>query len=79
MSRRITIRLPADLVDFIDSQVRSGEAASRADVVTDALHREQRRLNTHRDIEILAAQHHGDSEDFGDLAAWATNQIIEMD
>jgi Arc/MetJ-type ribon-helix-helix transcriptional regulator len=54
MSKRIAVRLPGELVEFIDNAVASGEARSRASVVTRALERERRRAVTARDAEILA-------------------------
>lgn len=55
MSRQIAVRLPDDLVVFVDSVVESGRERSRAAVVTRALQREQRRELATRDAEILAA------------------------
>jgi Arc/MetJ-type ribon-helix-helix transcriptional regulator len=54
MSKRIAVRLPDELVEFIDNAVASGEARSRASVVTRALERERRRAVAARDAEILA-------------------------
>lgn len=55
MSKQIAVRLPDALVDFVDAVVESGEARSRAAVVTRALAREQRRMVAARDAEILAS------------------------
>jgi len=54
MSRQIAVRLPDDLVDFIDEIVDSGTGRSRAAVVTRALERERRRALAERDARILA-------------------------
>lgn len=54
MSIQITIRLPDELVDFLDELVRSGDAASRAAAVARALERERRRQTAERDAAILA-------------------------
>jgi Arc/MetJ-type ribon-helix-helix transcriptional regulator len=54
MSRQIAVRLPDDLVDFVDEIVGSGASHSRASVVTQALERERRRAVAERDVEILA-------------------------
>jgi Arc/MetJ-type ribon-helix-helix transcriptional regulator len=56
MSKQIAVRLPDELVDFLDSVVAHGEQRSRAAVVTRALERERRRAVAARDAEILAAQ-----------------------
>ncbi len=54
MSKQIAVRLPDELVDFIDEIVDSEAGRSRAAVVTRALERERRRANAARDAEILA-------------------------
>jgi Arc/MetJ-type ribon-helix-helix transcriptional regulator len=55
MSKQIAVRLPDELVEFVDRAVASGDARSRASVVTRALERERRRAVAERDAEILAA------------------------
>ncbi len=55
MSKQIAVRLPDDLVEFIDEVVQSGQRPSRAAVVARALERERRRVIAARDGEILAA------------------------
>jgi len=55
MSKQIAVRLPDDLVDFVDQVVGSGSQRSRAAVVTRALERERRRTVAGSDAEILAA------------------------
>lgn len=55
MSKQIAVRLPDDLVDFVDEIVASGSERSRAAVVTRALERERRRKLAERDARILAA------------------------
>jgi Arc/MetJ-type ribon-helix-helix transcriptional regulator len=54
MSKQIAVRLPDELVEFVDRAVASGDARSRASVVTRALERERRRAIAERDAEILA-------------------------
>jgi Arc/MetJ-type ribon-helix-helix transcriptional regulator len=54
MSKQIAVRLPNELVDFVDGVVNSGTARSRAVVVTRALERERRRALAERDARILA-------------------------
>ena len=53
MGKQIAVRLPDDLVDFLDERVASGDEASRASIVTRALNREKRRLGRLKDVEIL--------------------------
>jgi Arc/MetJ-type ribon-helix-helix transcriptional regulator len=54
MSKQIAVRLPDELVDFVDERVGAGAGRSRAAVVTCALERERRRVIAARDVEILA-------------------------
>jgi Arc/MetJ-type ribon-helix-helix transcriptional regulator len=54
MSKQIAVRLPEELVDFVDQIVDSGTGRSRASVVTKALERERRRVIAARDAQILA-------------------------
>jgi Arc/MetJ-type ribon-helix-helix transcriptional regulator len=53
MSKQIAVRLPDDLVEFIDERVGDGAGRSRAAVVAQALERERRRAIAERDAEIL--------------------------
>jgi Arc/MetJ-type ribon-helix-helix transcriptional regulator len=55
MRKQIAVRLPDDLVEFVDEVVDSGRQSSRAAVVARALERERRRTIAIRDAEILAA------------------------
>jgi Arc/MetJ-type ribon-helix-helix transcriptional regulator len=54
MSQRIAVRLPDEIVEFLDEMVGAGEGQSRAAVVSRALERERRRIAAERDAEILA-------------------------
>jgi Arc/MetJ-type ribon-helix-helix transcriptional regulator len=54
MSRQIAVRLPDELVEFVDELVDSSAGSSRAGVVKRALERERRRALAERDAEILA-------------------------
>lgn len=54
MSKQIAVRLPDDLVDFLDERVGSGDGRSRAAIVARALERERRRVAAARDAEILS-------------------------
>jgi Arc/MetJ-type ribon-helix-helix transcriptional regulator len=56
MSTQIAIRLSDDMVAFIDDLVRTGDAGSRAAVVSRALERERRRKVAERDAAILSRQ-----------------------
>jgi Arc/MetJ-type ribon-helix-helix transcriptional regulator len=52
---QIAVRLPDDLVAFVDHLVSRGDATSRAAVVSRALERERRRRVAERDAAILAS------------------------
>ncbi len=69
MSKQIAVRLPDELVAFVDGVVGSGAARSRASVVTRALERERRRAVAARDAEILARS--GPDQDLAGLAQHA--------
>ncbi|GAB3345441.1 hypothetical protein GCM10027300_03500 [Modestobacter lapidis] len=71
MSTQIAVRLPEELVHFIDRLVAEGRASSRAAVVGQALQRERRRELAARDAAILAAA--GDDDD--DLDALAEHAV----
>lgn len=70
MSRQIAVRLPDDLVDFIDQLVEH-QASSRAVVVARALDRERRREIAARDAAILARG--GTDADLDALAQFAAH------
>lgn len=72
MSIQIAVRLPDDLVAFVDERVGAGLEPSRAAVVTRALERERRRALAERDAQILAAS--GPDQDLEALAAFAARQ-----
>lgn len=77
MSKQIAIRLPDDLVAFVDHAVAAGEARSRAAVITRALERERRRANAERDAEILART--GSDPDLAGLADHARRRPLDLD
>ena len=66
MIKQIVVRLPDELVEFIDEIVSSGTGGSRATVVTRALERERRRVIAARDAETLARA--GSDPDLAGLA-----------
>jgi Arc/MetJ-type ribon-helix-helix transcriptional regulator len=54
MTTQIAVRLPDDMVEFVDRLVAAGEAPSRASVLEHALAREIRRRTAEQDAAILA-------------------------
>lgn len=77
MTIQIAVRLPDDIVAFLDEQVSSGAAPSRATVVTRALERERRREASERDAHIYAAE--SGTDDLDGLATWAISQPLDVD
>lgn len=75
MSRQIAVRLPDDVVEFIDQLVAAGTSRSRAGVVADALRREQRRTIAARDAAMLAAA--GADTDMDTLAEYAARTPMD--
>jgi Arc/MetJ-type ribon-helix-helix transcriptional regulator len=65
MTTQITVRIPDDLVEFLDSQVAAGAASSRASLVAQAIERERRHRVALQDAEIYAR-----IADDADLAAF---------
>lgn len=74
---QIAVRLPNEVVAFLDGAVASGQAASRAALVSSALEREMRRQAAERDAEIL--REHGAGDDLDDLVAWSVHHISQED
>ena len=56
VSTQIDVRIPDELIEFIDRLVADGRAPSRAAVINRALQRERRREDEARDAAILAAR-----------------------
>ena len=52
MSKQTAVRLPDDLVDFLDTLVADGRFDSRAAIVTRELKRLKRRIEAEQDAEI---------------------------
>lgn len=77
MSKQIAVRLPDDLVDFLDELVASGDEASRASIVTRALKREKRRLGALQDVEILKRL--GEDPELIGFAEYASRNRPELD
>jgi Arc/MetJ-type ribon-helix-helix transcriptional regulator len=68
MTTQIAVRLPDDLVTYVDQLVRDG-AGSRATVLTRALTMFRQHLTAERDARIL--EELGDYDDFDGLTAVA--------
>jgi Arc/MetJ-type ribon-helix-helix transcriptional regulator len=69
MTTQIAVRLPDELVAYVDGLVSAG-AGSRAAVVTRALNLYQRQLSGERDALIL--EESGDYDDFDQMVRHAS-------
>ena len=69
MTTQIAIRLPEELVEYVDLLVSEG-AGSRAAIVSRALALYRRQLRAEQDARILEAT--GDYDDFDDLTRHAS-------
>ncbi|WP_343602674.1 YlcI/YnfO family protein [Mycobacterium sp.] len=78
VSTQIAVRLPDEIVAFIDAEVRGHHARSRAAVVLRALERERRRRLAERDAEILAASMSAPS-DVDALAGHSARTALDID
>lgn len=77
MGIRIAVRLPDEIVAFVDREVSEGRAPSRAAVVLRALERERRREIAARDATILAASE--PDQDLDTLAQFSAKLAADID
>lgn len=77
MSTQIAVRLPDDMVAFLDRSVAEGRASSRAAIVGAAIEREMRRQVAEQDAAILHAR--GPADDLDDLVAWGARNVTLED
>lgn len=77
MSTQIAVRLPDDMVTFLDRAVADGRAASRAALVAMAVEREMRAEAAQRDAEILSDV--GPEDDLDDVVSWTARNLTESD
>jgi Arc/MetJ-type ribon-helix-helix transcriptional regulator len=77
MSTQIAVRLPDDVVAFLDREVSEKRAPSRAAVVLRALEREQRRQIAARDAAIYAGTE--PNADLDALAEYAAKLTLDAE
>ena len=78
MSKQITVRLPDDQVDFLDTEVADGRAASQAAAIAQALRREQRRRRAEQDLRTMLDA--GDDPELAGLPEWSVRRTYpELD
>ncbi len=77
MSTQIAVRLPDEMVAFLDRSVAEGRVPSRAALVIAALEREMRRQAALRDAEVLADV--GAADDLDELVKWSARHLSVED
>lgn len=77
MSTQIAVRLPDEMVAFLDRTVATGRAASRAALVAAAVEREMRRQAADQDAQLL--RRHGSADDLDDLVSWTGAHVVVED
>jgi Arc/MetJ-type ribon-helix-helix transcriptional regulator len=73
MSTQIAVRLPDQMVAFLDRTVAAGKAPSRAALVASALEREMRRQIAEQDAQIL--RHEGTADELDPLVQWTSAHL----
>ncbi|NCD20546.1 MAG: ribbon-helix-helix protein, CopG family [Actinobacteria bacterium] len=73
MTTQIAVRLPDEMVEFLDKAVAEGRAPSRAAMVASALEREMRRLIAESDAAILRGK--GSEDDLDPLVQWTVTHL----
>jgi Arc/MetJ-type ribon-helix-helix transcriptional regulator len=73
MSTQIAVRLPDEMVAFLDRSVASGKASSRAALVASAVEREMRRQTVEQDAQLLREQ--GGADDLDHLVDWTAAHV----
>lgn len=76
MSTQIAVRLPDELVDYIDGLVEERTVKSRAEFVATAIKREQRRRQAEADIAILQR---ADANDLDALVEFQREHLPQFD
>ncbi len=77
MTKQIAVRLPDDLVDFLDSLVTEGRFDSRAAVIAREIKRLKRRVEAEADAEIYRRE--GDDPDLLAFVRHAARQPMDLD
>ena len=72
MSTQIAVRLPDEMVAFLDRTVATGKAPSRAALVAAAVEREMRRQAADHDAKILRDS---PADDLDDLVRWSSTHL----
>ena len=73
MSTQIAVRLPDEMVAFLDRTVAAGKAPSRAALVATAVEREMRRQAAEQDAQVLREK--GSADDLDDVVRWSSSNL----
>lgn len=73
MSTQIAVRLPDEMVAFLDRTVAAGKAPSRASLVMAAVEREMRRQAAEQDAQVLRED--SSADDLDDLVQWSGTHL----
>ncbi len=77
MSTQIAVRLPDEMVAYLDHLVATGKAPSRAALVATAVEREMRRRAAEQDARLLSEQ--GAADDLDELVQWSGAHVVVED
>ncbi|MDG3009680.1 hypothetical protein G4X40_05915 [Rhodococcus sp. D2-41] len=77
MTTQIAVRLPDEMVAFLDRSVADGKATSRAALVAAAVEREMRLQAAQQDAVILRAR--GSEDDLDALVSWSVDHAAVED
>lgn len=73
MSTQIAVRLPDEMVAYLDRVVAAGQAPSRAALIATAVERELRRRAAEQDAQLLLE--HGSDDDLDELVRWSSTHL----
>ena len=73
VSTQIAVRLPDEMVAFMDRAVAAGKAPSRAALVAAAVEREMRRQAAEQDAQVL--RENGPADDLDELVRWSNSHL----
>ena len=77
VSTQIAVRLPDELVAYVDEAVASGRAKSRAELVARLLARDARRHRAEEDLKLLASRGAGQDPEALAIARAVTPTWLE--
>jgi Arc/MetJ-type ribon-helix-helix transcriptional regulator len=79
MTTQIAVRLPDEVVAFLDAEVEAGRARSRADLIGRALQRELRRRRAADDVARILAADDLDVAEFDALGRSVSATPLQLD